>query len=101
MTIDEFNQRLRQQEIITLTAEEWSGLAVHFEEVEHHYTFVVGDLLIVRGDVGLVAVDQETDSKRVARRLASTEEKDQFDQERLDAYERMWDGCGCKIDYNK
>jgi hypothetical protein len=26
-------------------------------------------------------------------------EADRFVRERLETYERMWDGCGCKIDY--
>ena len=101
MTIVELNHRLRQHEIIPLSAEEWNELAVCFEVVERHHTFVVGDLLILRGDVGLVALDQPADSKRVVRQLSSYEEKDLFVQERLATYERMWDGCGCRIDYTR
>lgn len=33
------------------------------------------------------------------RKMASLEESNKFIQERLDYYERKWDGCGCKIDY--
>jgi hypothetical protein len=101
MTIQELNDRLCQQEIITLKADEWAKLTVHFEELERHYTFVLEDLLILQGDVGLVAVDQPSNSTRIIRWLPSVEEKDRFVKDRLDAYERMWDGCGCKINYHK
>lgn len=33
------------------------------------------------------------------RKIDSMKDADLFIQERLDYYERKWDGCGCKIDY--
>jgi len=43
---------------------------------------------------------QETLLKRnYYRKMNSLEDADKFFQERLDYYERKWDGCGCKIDY--
>ena len=44
---------------------------------------------------------QETTFKKeiIIRKMDSMKEVDFFVQERLDYYERKWDGCGCKIDY--
>ncbi len=44
---------------------------------------------------------QETTFKKeiIIRKMNSLEDADKFFQERLDYYERKWDGCGCKIDY--
>jgi len=44
---------------------------------------------------------QETTFKNeiLIRKMDSMKEVDSFIQERLDYYERKWDGCGCKIDY--
>ena len=44
---------------------------------------------------------QETTFKKeiILRKINSPEEANKFIQERLDYYERKWDGCGCKIDY--
>ena len=99
MTIEELNQKLLDQEIVPLSAGDWAGVKEHFEELERHGTFVVGDLLIVRGETGLAAVEQPFRDKFVLRPLASDEEKDEFVKKRLEKYERIWDGCGCKIDY--
>lgn len=33
------------------------------------------------------------------RKMDSMKDADSLIQERLDYYERKWDGCGCKIDY--
>lgn len=37
--------------------------------------------------------------ENIVRKVSSIEAADKFIQERLDFYERKWDGCGCKIDY--
>lgn len=44
---------------------------------------------------------QETTFKKeiLIRKMNSIKDADHFIQERLDYYERKWDGCGCKIDY--
>ena len=44
---------------------------------------------------------QETTFKNeiLIRKMDSMKDVDLFIQERLDYYERKWDGCGCKIDY--
>lgn len=44
---------------------------------------------------------QETTFKKeiIIRKMDSMKDVDFFVQERLDYYERKWDGCGCKIDY--
>lgn len=44
---------------------------------------------------------QETTFKNeiLIRKLDSMKDVDSFVKERLDFYERKWDGCGCKIDY--
>lgn len=35
----------------------------------------------------------------IMRKMNSMKDADLFVQDRLDYYERKWDGCGCKIDY--
>ena len=44
---------------------------------------------------------QETTFKNeiLIRKMDSMKNVDFFVKERLDFYERKWDGCGCKIDY--
>ena len=35
----------------------------------------------------------------LVRRFADRAAADAFVKDRLDTYERMWDGCGCKVHY--
>lgn len=45
-------------------------------------------------------VQEKTSKEEFLIRLMKTKkEADEFIKERLEIYERMWDGCGCRVDY--
>ena len=96
---DALTARLAAETIVPLSWEEWESVAGDFEELERHATGVAGDLFIVDGPSGLAAVEQPTPGKRLVRALSSVDAAREFVLQRLAQYERMWDGCGCKIDY--
>ncbi len=99
MTHEELNQRLRSETVVTLDPADWPEVGGDFEELERHATLIAGDLLIARDAEGLVAVEEPSPRERVVRRLADENEVRAFVKDRLDTYERMWDGCGCKVEY--
>ena len=99
MTPNELCERLDAERLVTIPAEEWETVAPAFHEVERHFTVLAGDLLIVRGPDGLAAVEEPRRGERVLRRLPDEEAAQEFVRDRLESYERMWDGCGCKVDY--
>jgi len=47
----------------------------------------------------LAAVEQPRPDERVVRALGDAEAVRAFVHARMEKYERMWDGCGCRIDY--
>ncbi len=99
MTADQLDQQLSTESVLCLYAAEWTSIAEEFEQIGRHRTSVAGDILIMRGKSGLFAVEQPTPETRVVRALSDTSEASRFVAERMDQYERMWDGCGCRIDY--
>lgn len=44
---------------------------------------------------------QETTNKQeiIVRRMKNLSEAENLVQQRIEIYDKMWDGCGCKIDY--
>jgi len=99
MTAEELERRLDGEGIVELSAADREGLADRFVLLESHDTRLAGKLLLVRGKRGLAAVERPGPGRRVVRRLDGESEARAFVEERLDTYDRMWDGCGCKIDY--
>jgi hypothetical protein len=75
------------------------GLLETAEVLRQDNTCVAGWIRILSVD-GAVLVQEETpDGNALARRMPSIEDANRFVDDRLGTYERMWDGCGCKINY--
>jgi hypothetical protein len=99
MNLDELQQRLTEGHIVALDESEWLAVAPQLCVVETHDTMMRGHLVIVDTSSGLVAVEEPEPKKRVLRLLGDRQAASVFVSERLATYERMWDGCGCRIDY--
>jgi hypothetical protein len=99
MTPDDLLRRLETERIVPLLADEWESLAEYFEVAERYGTGVAGELLIVRTPTAFIAVEEPNRGERVVRLLGNEAEARRFVEQRLEQYERMWDGCGCKVDY--
>ncbi|MFH1766005.1 MAG: hypothetical protein ABIF09_17605 [Gemmatimonadota bacterium] len=99
MTIDEFKRSVLLGGTVPLSASEWKELADHFPVEERHQTQLAGELLIVRFGGDLIAVEAPSRDARVARFLGGPDEARAFVARRMEEYERMWDGCGVKVDY--
>jgi hypothetical protein len=99
MNVRQVMGKLRAGGIVGITRAEWERLAPRFQVLEVHETRLAGQLLLVRGPAGLAAVEQPEHDRRVIRPLADETAARSFIRDRLETYDRMWDGCGCRIDY--
>lgn len=90
---------LESDGLARVPAEVWPQLADAFVEVERHATGLAGYLTIVQTPAGPAAVETPSDQDVVVRRLAGPDAIRRFVTHRLAQYERMWEGCGCRIDY--
>lgn len=92
MTRDEFLTRLAGQPAVKVTRRQWSMLGKGFEEDESHDTGLAGTLRLGRLEGRLVAVEEATATHLAVRALASAKAARSFVDQRLQAYDRMWDG---------
>ena len=99
MTLDELQRRIREDPFVTMPATEWHALAPQVDEIERHATGLAGDLVVVRIGHHLAAVEEPSPRERVVRRFADADEMRRFVRGRRETYDRMWDGCGCRVDY--
>ncbi|MGD8895608.1 MAG: hypothetical protein PVJ73_06200 [Acidobacteriota bacterium] len=95
--IDQMDSRA----VLTLEREDLPRLLEVAETIRADDTGLSGWIRILSID-GRVAVQEQTpDGEVLLRRLASRETAERFVDGRLASYERMWDGCGCKIEYHR
>ena len=99
MTPEEFVESVGKGGTVPLSRAEWEALAPEFAVVERHNTQLAGDLLIIQVGDDLVALEEPSRDARVARLLGGRAAASAFIEKRLAEYERMWDGCGVKVEY--
>jgi hypothetical protein len=93
---------LSGQEIFVLRAGELSRLLESAELLREDDTSIAGKIRILRDGNRILVQEQVPETKKViVRQLPSREDAERFVDDRLSTYDRMWDGCGCKIDYYK
>lgn len=99
MKVEELISGLDRQALIAIDSEALEGLLAVAELVRGEDTCVAGWIRVLA--VGeLTVVQEETpDGDVLIRRMPSPEAAERFVEHRMTSYERMWNGCGCRIDY--
>jgi len=100
MEILDLTEQVEQQAFITLGGEDLPELLEAAEVIREDDTCVAGWIRVLCIGDHFVVQEQTPEGEILVRRLNSRETAERFVEDRLSDYERMWDGCGCKIDYN-
>jgi len=98
-TSDQLAEAAASTPVVDLSGVELDRLLRGAVIAEERNTLISGMIRVL--EVGpVVLVQEETpDGRALLRRVASRAEADEFLADRLATYERMWDGCGCKVHY--
>ena len=100
MEVQNLAAQLEKRAIIALDGEELPKLLEEAEVIRADDTCVAGWIRILLLNDQFAVQEQTPGGVVIVRRLISREAAERFVEDRLCDYERMWDGCGCKIDYN-
>jgi len=92
-------ERLEHGQVVRVSSTELDELLAAARVIRHEEVASSGSLRVLGVDGSVVFQEQTPDGDLLLRRVASEEEAGLLVDERLATYERMWDGCGCRIDY--
>ncbi len=82
-----------------LSAEEWDAVTAGSEEVRIEEASLDHRIEIRRAGEEWLARETSDKGEIILRAFSSEFALNAFIKGRVDIYERMWDGCGCKVDY--
>ena len=99
MDAGELIQTLNERGVVEIDRDDLSEIVELFESMRAVDTGLAGWIRILSHD-GEIVVQEETPERAIlVRKFDSAEEAGAFVDRRLADYDRMWNGCGCKIDY--
>ncbi len=91
---------LQAGQIVSITAGEREELMALVTILELPNSSYPGAPTFIRHHSRVAALEQAEPDRWVLRPLADEAEAQAFSERRQDDHDRMWDGCGCKIDYD-
>ena len=95
----EWITRLSGGEVVELSVGDADQVLGVGRLIREEDTKISGPIRIVEVD-GLVAVLEQTPKNVILiRALPSIADAQRLVEDRLEIYDRMWDGCGCKVNY--
>ncbi len=92
-------ENLKVDKKIYVPVEMLDGILSQSEVKYEHNTLISDYIRIIRLKNNII-VQEKTDKNEIALHLFGDEqEAGKFVDDRLEIYEKMWDGCGCKVKY--
>jgi len=94
-------EKLGETARLDLSPDELEGLLETAEIVREEDTCISGMIRILRLRNTVLVQEETPDREIVVRTRPTVEAAEEFVAGRLEIYERMSDGCGCKVDYSE
>ena len=99
MEAHEMIRQIGKLAILALDAEDLAGLLEASDAIRVDNTCLAGWIRVLSLGGHILVQEETLDKEILLRRFDSREAAERFVEHRLSTYERMWDGCGCRIDY--
>ncbi|HSL18396.1 MAG TPA: hypothetical protein VLB51_10880 [Methylomirabilota bacterium] len=101
MAVDDLLESLARDRIVSLERDELEALLEGALTLRDDDTILAGRIRILAFEGRTLVQEQTTAGEFLVREVGSEAAAERLVDDRLATYERMWDGCGCKVDYRE
>ena len=101
MNLEKVVSTLKRKKYLIISEAELNELLSKSELLLEENTYLSDKIRLLKYNDDLLIQEKSTKEEFLIRRMNTRKEAEDLIKERLDIYNRMWDGCGCKIDYYK
>jgi hypothetical protein len=99
MSVDKIIDSVKEKSFVVLQKEELDILLACATILKEENTSLSDFIRILKYNDDIFVQEMSDKYEILLRKMNSLEEAESFVKERLDFYDRKWDGCGCSIDY--
>ena len=91
--------QLKNKNLVILKKDELEEIIFQCEVVKEEDTFLSGKIRILKFETVIIIQEENTKDEIILRLFKSIADAEEFINKRLQTYNNMWDGCGCKVNY--
>ena len=89
----------KKKKYLIISEEEFEELLSTSELLVEENTYMSDKIRLLKYRDQLILQEKTTKDEYIIRSMNTKEDAEKFINERLEVYNRMWDGCGCKVEY--
>lgn len=99
MDIKKLSNSLKKKKFLKIDRDEVNKILVDSKLLIEENTYISDKIRLLEYETILFIQEKTTEDEFLIRKVNSRKEGKELIKERLEIYNRMWDGCGCKVDY--
>lgn len=99
MNIEKIISTLKKKKYSDISKENLNELLSKSKILIEKDTFISDKIRLLKIDNELIIQEKTTKDELLIRSVKSKDEAEKLISERIEIYEKMWDGCGCKVNY--
>ncbi|MBE0570119.1 MAG: hypothetical protein IH618_01125 [Ignavibacteriaceae bacterium] len=101
MNLERIISSVKKNKYLIISEPELNELLSHSKMIIEENTYISDKIRLLKFHDNLIMQEKTTKDEYLIRVMKSKKETEQLIKQRLEIYNRMWDGCGCKVDYYK
>ena len=90
---------LKRKKYLIISEDELEKLLSQSELMIEKDTLISDKIRLIKINNELIIQEKSTKNELLIRSVKSNKEAEEFIDQRLEIYDKMWDGCGCKVQY--
>ena len=99
MNIEKILSTAKKNKYSVINREELEKLLLQSETIIEKDTYISDKIRLLKLDDDLIIQEKTTKDELLIRMVKTKKEAEELIDQRLEIYDKMWDGCGCRVDY--
>ena len=99
MNLERIISSIKKKKYLKISEPELNELLSHSKMIIEENTYISDKIRLLKFNDNLLIQEKTTKEEFLVRSMKTKKEAEDFIKQRLDIYNRMWDGCGCKVNY--
>jgi len=99
MNLERIISSIKKKKCLIISEPELNELLSHSKMIIEENTYISDKIRLLKFKDELILQEKTTKDEFLIRSMKTQKEAEEFIKDRLEIYNRMWDGCGCKVEY--
>lgn len=99
MNLERIISSIKKKKFLMIDESELNQLLSHSKMIIEENTHISDKIRLLKFKDELILQEKTTKDEFLIRKMKTQKEAEDFIKDRLEIYNRMWDGCGCRVNY--